>query len=127
MVFSNFTANQVIQTMIDTNLFRLPITHDLIYNLTGIDFTTKLMIPIVPQLYSHYGNKPMNMVFTLLSGTQIDWSKSAQTTLAKVNGTIDWYVIDKGVESLAFQSLFEADAGLALQITPSKQVEVAFT
>ena len=59
----------MIQTVIDTGILSLPLKHEYLKKAVGIELTTSLLIPIIPQLFTHYGNRNMTIVFNILQGT----------------------------------------------------------
>lgn len=73
-VVSSFTANQFIETILETGLVVLPIYYNMIQPFTGFDLTTTLFFVIIPELFYNYGSKNLNMIITPLSGTNLDWS-----------------------------------------------------
>jgi len=72
-VVSSFTANQFIETVLETGLIVLPIYYNLLESVIGVDLSTTLFLVLIPELFYNYGSKKMNIVLTPLSGTTLDW------------------------------------------------------
>lgn len=72
----------------------LPIYHEMVKSVIGIDLTTTLMLVIVPELFYNYGSKSMNIIFTPISGTEIDWSQENKTTDTHIRAYADFYIVE---------------------------------
>jgi len=74
LVLSSFSVNQVVQTVLDTNLLVIPIYHYILRELVGVELTTTLLLPIVPELWYNYGHRNVSLIIKPVTGTQVDFS-----------------------------------------------------
>ena len=127
VIASSFTVNQVVETVLETGFIKVPIDHQLVKEFTGFDLTTLLMFVIVPELFYNYGDKSVNLKFTPITGTNIDWTEENKTTDSQIRLLADFIIVEADNSTqLAFQAVMDIEADLALQITENKTVELQF-
>ncbi|CDW71462.1 UNKNOWN [Stylonychia lemnae] len=127
LVASSFSVNQIVETVLETGLIAIPIDHSQIKNLIGIDLTTTIMLVIVPELFYHYGSKSVNLKFTPISGTNLDFSQSNSTVDSYLQILADFIIVEADNSTqLAFQALMGIEADIDLQIEDNVNKTVDF-
>jgi hypothetical protein len=122
-VASQFSANELIETVMETKLLRIPIKHDIAMQALGRNITTTLLMAIIPQLFRTYGGKPIDMVILPLSGTEIKWSVESQAHELHYKAAFDIFIVqNNGTVEKAFSSIIDGNAKLGLQIGENKSV-----
>jgi len=94
VIASSFTVNQVVETVLETGFIKVPIDHQLVKEFTGFDLTTLLMFIIVPELFYNYGDKSVNLKFTPITGTNIDWTEDNKTTDSQIRLLADFIIVE---------------------------------
>jgi hypothetical protein len=77
-VLSSFSLNQILETVISTELLQVPVNHHLIAELFGVELTTTLLFPVIPELFYHYGHRNVSLLIKPLSGTVLDWKNQTE-------------------------------------------------
>ena len=80
LVLSSFSINQLVETVVATGLLSVPVNHHTIAELFGIELTTTLLFPVIPELFYHYGHRNVSLLIKPLTGTVIDWKSDAKVT-----------------------------------------------
>jgi hypothetical protein len=52
----------------------IPIYYNIAQSIIGVNLSTTLFLVIIPELFYNYGAKNMNMIFTPIEGTEVNWS-----------------------------------------------------
>jgi hypothetical protein len=81
MVLSQFTINQVVQTLIDTHEFTIPVTSEIFESATGYELTTLLLFPIIPNLWYTFGTHDVDILITPLSTTELEFDTNSVTSI----------------------------------------------
>jgi hypothetical protein len=123
VAISSFTVNQVIESVLQTGLLRVPITHSLVRDLSGFELTTLLMFAVVPELWYNYGTRNMTLEVIPLSGTQIKWNAGSQSTNLEAKVKINWKTHEDAFDKVtteAFESVLDLDIELSFSVDASK-------
>ena len=80
LVLSSFSINQLVETVIATEVLAIPVNHHDIAELFGVELTTTLLFPVIPELFYHYGHRNVSLLIKPLTGTVIDWKSNANET-----------------------------------------------
>jgi hypothetical protein len=92
LVLSSFSMNQIVQTVIDTELLVVPVNHHLIQEFFGLELTTTILFPIIPQLFYNYGHRNVSLVIKPLTETMIDWSNAKKQTSVRAKVLAGWQI-----------------------------------
>jgi len=130
VVLSSFSINQIVETVIATELLAIPIPHHLT---SAIDLSTTLLFAVIPELYYHYGYRNVSMIIKPQFGTAIDWSQKTEKTAVSAKTIVQWVIHDDPnsanrtkatpATEIAFES--ELDLNLNLDISVNKTKHVA--
>lgn len=69
--------NQMVETVLETGQLEMLVSHNLIQEISGFEFTTTLLLPIIPDLWYNYGHRNVSLFIKPLVGTEFDWSNVA--------------------------------------------------
>lgn len=61
-VLSSFSLNQLLETIISTEILSIPVNHHTIAEVFGVEMTTTLLLPIIPELFYHYGHRNVSLL-----------------------------------------------------------------
>ena len=124
-VVSDFTANQLLDTIFYTNALKVPIKHDIFEGIVGRNITTTLLMPLIPELFRKFGNKPVDMLITPLIGTEIKWSAEKQEHEFHFKALLDMLIVQNETTDLnAFTAVIDGDAFITLEIGENKTVNL---
>jgi hypothetical protein len=137
-VLSSFSLNQLVETVVSTELLAIPVNHHLVAELFGVELTTTLLFPVIPELFYHYGHRNVSLLIKPLSGTVLDWKASAEQTIVQAKALASWIIHDDpySVNStqltqeygtsteIAFNSILNLNLALALNINATKHVHL---
>ena len=137
LVLSSYSINQLVETVIATELLSVPVNHHTIAELFGVELTTTLLFPVIPQLFYHYGHRNVSLLIKPLTGTVIDWKSESKDTQVKANTLASWIIHDDpfsinstkknggSVIEVAFDSIMNLDIALELNINATKHVDLS--
>ena len=136
LVLSSFSINQLVETVIATELLAIPVNHHTIAELFGVELTTTLLFPVIPELFYHYGHRNVSLLIKPLTGTVIDWKSEANETKVQANALASWIIHDDpfstnsstvlgSVTEVAFDSIMNLDLTLAFSINSTKHVDLS--
>ena len=99
--------------MLITQFLKVFIDHELIKEFTGFDLTTTLMLVIVPELFYNYGSKSVDLRFTPIVGTNVDWSQENKTTDTNLRLQADFIIVEaNNTQVTAFSAVMDVEADL---------------
>jgi hypothetical protein len=136
LVLSSFSVNQLVETVIATELLAIPVNHHTIAELFGVELTTTLLFPVIPELFYHYGHRNVSLLIKPLTGTVIDWKSESNETKVLANALASWIIHDDifstnsstvqgSVTEVAFDSIMNLDLALAFSINATKHVDLS--
>lgn len=117
VVLSSFTVNEVINTVLETELIQVAINHHLIQELSGFELTTTLLFAVIPELFYNYGHRNVSLGFKPLTGTTVNWSSANKTTNIHAKALTTWIIDEDAFDNKtveAFESILDIDIALSL-------------
>jgi hypothetical protein len=126
-VLSTFSVNQLLETVFATDLIAIPVNHHLVAELFGIELTTTILFPIVPELFYNYGHRNVSLSIKPLTGTVVNWQDQSEQTTVQVKSLASWIIHEDATTLnstsevlgtnntlIAFESLLDLDLLIAL-------------
>ena len=135
-ILSSFSLNQIVETVIATELLAIPVNHHTIAEIFGVELTTTLLFPVIPELFYHYGHRNVSLLIKPLTGTVLDWKAKTEQTSVQAKVLASWIIHDDpystnatkhahefgSTTEIAFDSLMNLDIALDLKINSTKHV-----
>lgn len=93
----------------------MPVNHHLVQELFGLELTTTLLLPIIPELFYNFGGRNVSLNIKPLTGTVLNWSNSAKETIVHANALAQWVIDEDAFDNktvIAFESILNLDLGL---------------
>ncbi len=127
--------NQFVETVIATDLLNIPVNHHIT---DGVELTTTLLFPVIPELFYHFGHRNVSLMIKPLRGTTVDWKAKTEQTVVDAKVHITWIIHDDpnslnktvhtaeygNTTEIAFESILDLDIALALNINATKHVKL---
>lgn len=130
LVFSDFTVNSLVESIMTTQFVQIPVNHHLIQEVTGFELTTTLLFAIVPELFYNYGGRNVSLLITPQSGTSVDFSAAKRNVDVHVETLVDWIVMQDATDAKpaeAFQSRLSLDVDLFLDVNATKFTNISIS
>ena len=122
--------------MISTEVLSIPVNHHSVAELFGVELTTTLLFPVIPELFYTYGHRNVSLLIKPLSGTTLDWKNSAEETTVQAKALASWIIHDDPFSlnstqhtqeygsstEIAFNSIMDLNLALGLNINATKHV-----
>jgi hypothetical protein len=70
------------------------VNHHLVAELFGVELTTTLLFPSIPELFYHFGHRNVSLLIKPLTGTALDWKAGAGQTQVSANALASWIIHD---------------------------------
>lgn len=122
-VISSFTINNILDTVLETEIIQIPVNHFLIRELSGFELTTTLLFAIIPELFYNYGHRNVSLGIKPLTGTTVSWNRADNSTNLHVRALTTWIVDEDAFDNKTvevFDSVLDLDVKVAFSINATK-------